>query len=125
VSTPTRPPEEPDGANPHAEDEDPRLRIPAILRAPPPGKKDPPRPANALAQFGRAWGMALEFIATIILFAFGGWWLDNWKGWSPTCTLIGLAAGFVVAFTRIVQHTMRDQAKADAAKRQTGGDKPR
>lgn len=63
---------------------------------------------------GRAWGVALNFVATIIAGLLVGWGLDHFAGTRPWGVLGGLAVGFVLAFVQIVRNTMKTEAKEKA-----------
>src|SRR6185436_20545205 len=80
--------------------DDPRLKIPEVLRKPVQPPPDPDRGTKVSegVQMGRAWATALNFVATIIGGALLGWFYDKWRGTSPVGAGIGLGFGFVVAF---------------------------
>lgn len=76
--------------------------------------RTPPRGGTSpLADVGRGWSVALEFVFTILASGGLGYAFDRWKGTAHTGTLIGLALGFVIAFWRIVKDALaqdkRDQ----------------
>ncbi len=60
---------------------------------------------NELREQGRSWmkysGMAVQMIATILVFVFGGVYLDEWLGTDPWGTvvlsLLGVFAGLYVS----------------------------
>ncbi|MBS0186502.1 MAG: AtpZ/AtpI family protein [Planctomycetes bacterium] len=116
-----QPPEKPH--DPYQAMIDAAPRIPEVLRHPPELPADvqeivEPSPAStsSLMEAGKAWGVALDFVFTIIGGLVIGWLLDRWMGFRPWGTLGGLAGGFVFAFIRIVRHTQRVEAREKAAK---------
>ena len=102
---------------------DPRLRIPDELRGEVrqrvvPGVKRDSGPSDTLGM-ARTWATALDFIFTILAGAAAGWGFDWWRGTKPVGVMVGLAAGFVFAFVRIVRSTMA-QEKAEAERKRAG-----
>lgn len=96
------------------------MEIPEILRTPVRqsefdsvyGKKGA-RPKNSdLTGFGRAWGVALDFVVTILAGAGLGWLADWWRGSLPVWTMVGLGLGFVTAFIRIVRATQKEERES-------------
>lgn len=109
-----------DGDHTHA---DPRLRIPDELTTPVrrpdmPGVKPAGAPSDTLGM-ARAWATAFDFIFTILAGALAGWGFDWWRGTKPAGVMIGLAAGFIFAFVRIVRATMA-QERAEADRKRAG-----
>lgn len=93
--------------------------IPEVLREPansgrPSGSNPPDEGVWGMA---KAWGIALDFIFTIIAGAALGWGFDKWRGTAPNGLMVGIGVGFVVAFIRIVRATLR-QEREDALRRQ-------
>lgn len=84
---------------------DPRLQIPEILRQPVRRPEPPPEPPQSWGQMAAAWGVALDFVFTIIAGAALGWLIDRWLKSSPWGVLGGLALGFAAALVRIVKRT--------------------
>lgn len=117
---PTPPP--PDDLPADAPSRDPRLEIPEVLRTPVrqsnfdpvTGNKADRKDIADAAGIGRAWAVALDFVFTIIGGALIGWLIDYWRGTLPLWTLIGLGAGFVSAFIRIVRMTLRQEREEKA-----------
>jgi len=111
-------PAEPVGAR------DSRLEIPEVLRKPVPrpeydpaaGKLERSHEPSDMVGMGKAWAIALDFVFTIIAGALIGWAVDYWRHSLPLWTLIGLGAGFVTAFIRIVRRALRED-KAEQARR--------
>jgi ATP synthase protein I len=100
------------------------LEIPEVLRTPvhkpayDPVYGDKASRPNApdLAGAGRAWATALDFVFTIVAGAGLGYLADRWRHSIPLWTMVGLVAGFVTAFIRIVRTTQR-QEREDKARR--------
>lgn len=99
----------------------PTPEIPDTLRDQSPSKPAEPRQStmSSLAEMGRAWGMALDFIVMIFAGAGLGWAFDKWQSTNPNGLMIGLGLGFVIAFIRIVRATQA-QERADAARKNRG-----
>lgn len=115
-----------------AEDpEDPRLRIPDVLREQPggPGPRAPaPTPAQSLGESAKAWGIALDLVFMTVGGLLLGWLIDRWLGTDPAGALIGLALGFVLGFVRLIRISLRAEAKDRAGKDQSppaGTNRPR
>lgn len=110
--------------------DDPRLRIPDVLRQPAdlrpgPGAKSRGETRRAggesgLMSMARAWALAFDFIFTIIGGGLLGWLFDWWRGTAPTGAIIGFAIGFATAFYRIVRHTQKQERAEAEAKRRAG-----
>ena len=64
----------------------------------------------------KAWGVALDFVFTVMAGGALGWGFDKWRGTAPNGVMVGLALGFVVAFIRIVRATLR-QEREDARRK--------
>lgn len=87
--------------------------IPAVLREPAPAA----RPAvesgrsrtGSLSGMGRAWGIAMDFIFTILAGAGLGWVMGRWQGGMTGWVLGGLAVGFAAALVRIIRATQRQE----------------
>ncbi len=58
---------------------------------------------QAMADLGKAWGIALEFIVSILLFTGGGWLLDRWLGTNPWLLLAGMALGLFGGVYRLLR----------------------
>ena len=95
--------------------------IPEILRKPvehPSLKRAGTSPSaiSSLSEAGKAWGMALDFVATVIVGMLLGWLLSKWLGHLSAFVLGGLAVGLVTAFVRIVRATQRAERREAAAR---------
>lgn len=83
-------------------------------------KKDPysyrsePSP---LAGAGKYMGLGLQFAGAILLFTFGGIWLDKKLGTSPLFVLIGVFAGASAAFYSIYRKLMADLRQQEGPKK--------
>lgn len=80
----------------------------------------------AMAQLGKAWGLALEFIVSILLFAGIGWGLDTWLGTEPWLILGGLAFGLIGGVYRLVRQAgaLNVRAEGRMGDRGDGGPSP-
>lgn len=96
--------------------------IPEVLRRPvehPSLKqagRQTPSAMSSLSEAGKAWGMALDFVATVIVGMLLGWLLAKWLGHAPAFILGGLALGLVSAFVRIVRATQRAEKREAEAR---------
>jgi len=92
--------------------------IPETLRRPVHAPKDPDTsPAlQSIAGAGAGWGMATDFLVTILAGLGLGWVVDHFADSAPWGLVAGLGLGFVVAFIRIVRQTQRAE-RAEAAGR--------
>jgi F0F1-type ATP synthase assembly protein I len=92
--------------------------VPETLRSPvatgAPGKN--PSMMAGIASAGAGWGLAFDFIATILTGLVLGWALDHWGGTRPWGILAGLGLGFLAAFVRIIRATQRAD-RIEAARR--------
>jgi F0F1-type ATP synthase assembly protein I len=108
---------------PATDHDDPRLAIPDVLK----DSNHPRREsrsdtseqgvAASLAGAGKAWAIAFEFVLTVLAGIGLGWLFDRWKSTTPIGALVGMAAGFIMAFYRIVRATQA-QDRAEAKQRQ-------
>lgn len=72
--------------------------------------------ASQLAGMGKAWGLATEFVASIIGSFLIGFALDTFFKTTPTWTLIMIAVGLTYAVWRIMRRTMEDEKREKAEK---------
>lgn len=106
-------------ADPYQAAIDAAPKIPQLLREPVglhvPGR-DPPKlgPVGSLMDIGQAWGVALNFVATIIAGLAVGWLVDWQFKTRPWGVLAGLGIGFVLAFVQIVRNTLKTEARERA-----------
>jgi F0F1-type ATP synthase assembly protein I len=95
--------------------------IPEILTRPVDHPTAAPRRQDSASAgvggLGKAWGMAMDFVFTIIAAAGLGYLASLWLGHRSAWVLGGLGVGFVLAMMRIVRTTLRDEAREQAAKR--------
>jgi ATP synthase protein I len=92
--------------------------VPEVLRAPAAARPEKaPSTMSSIAGMGAAWGVAFDFIVTILTGLILGWALDHWGPTTPWGILGGLAVGFVAAFVRIIRATQREDRAAAARKR--------
>lgn len=99
---------------------DARLRIPEVLKAPPAGlpssKPAEPGTVGSLAGMARAWGVAFDFVGTVLGGMILGYLFDRWRGTGPAGVLVGLGVGFAAALVRIIRRTMAEEAASKASK---------
>ncbi len=123
-STDQSPHESPD----YAAGEDPRLRIPEVLR-PRPGDQYGPNPSgqpqdarqsrrSGMAETARAWGMALDLVFTAVGMFVLGYLFDLWRGTGPWGAVIGLTLGFVTATVRLIRASLKQEAREEARRRE-------
>jgi F0F1-type ATP synthase assembly protein I len=102
-----------DGLNPLFTDPPHPGTIPEVLReGPSPAPAKAPSTMSSIAGMGAAWGVAFDFIGTILAGVALGWLFDRWQNTAPWGILVGLALGFVGAFIRIIRATQWAEAKA-------------
>lgn len=86
----------------------------------PASKKDPysyrsePSP---LAGAGKYMGLGLQFGGSIVLFMFGGIWLDKRLGTTPLFVIIGVFGGASAAFYSMYRKLMADQRRDEESKK--------
>lgn len=51
-------------------------------------------------------GLGLQFAAFILLFMFGGWWMDQKWALAPLFTILGTLVGAVLGFLRLYKTLM-------------------
>lgn len=64
----------------------------------------------------KAWGVAFDFVGTILGGALLGYGFDLWRGTTPVGVLSGLGFGFVAALVRIIRRTMKEEAASTRGK---------
>lgn len=72
--------------------------------------------ASQLAGMGKAWGIATEFVASIIGSFLVGFAIDSYFNTLPTWSLVMLLIGLTYAVWRIVRRTMEDEKREKAEK---------
>ncbi|NUQ53610.1 MAG: AtpZ/AtpI family protein [Phycisphaerales bacterium] len=77
---------------------------------------DKPPESSGLGDTARAWGIAMDFVATVIGMALLGYFADRYLKASPTWTIVGLCTGFAFALYKIIRRTLADE-KREAAER--------
>lgn len=65
---------------------------------------------------GKAWGVALDYVFTILASTGLGWLAGRYLGHAPAWIMGGLAVGFAVALTRIVRNAVREDREAEGRK---------
>lgn len=96
---------------------DPRLRIPDILaQRPTTAAPKPVDSGSGMAGMVKAWGVAFDFVGTILGGALLGYGFDFWQGTTPVGVLSGLGFGFTAALVRIIRRTMKEEAARSKTK---------
>jgi F0F1-type ATP synthase assembly protein I len=72
--------------------------------------------ASQLAGMGKAWGLATEFVASIIGSFLIGFAIDTFFKTTPTWTLIMIGVGLTYAVWRIMRRTMEEEKREKAEK---------
>ena len=72
--------------------------------------------ASQMAGMGKAWGVATEFVASIIGSFLVGFGVDTYFNTLPTWSLAMLTLGLVYAVWRIMRRTMEDEKREKAEK---------
>lgn len=55
----------------------------------------------------RMYALVLEFLAYLGAFGYGGWWLDQRRGWEPWGLLVGLLLGTALGLYRMLRESKR------------------
>jgi len=79
---------------------------------------------ESFSDAGKAWGIALDFVATVLVGMLLGWLAGKWLGHSPAFVLGGLAVGLITAFVRIVRATQRAEEREAQARAKARGGSP-
>lgn len=67
---------------------------------------------SSLANVASGWGMAMDFVGTILACWLIGFGIDWWQKTSPWGSLVGLGVGFAYAIYRILkQSALEDKRK--------------
>lgn len=83
-----------------------------------------PRTTQAI---GKAWSLAIEMVAAVIVSVLIGWWFDRWLGTAPWGLLGFILLGVVAAMWTAIRTAMAMQARqladevADAAEKKRRG----
>ena len=92
--------------------------VPELLTRPvhhPAPPLTPPKPTSK-GDTARAWGIAMDFVVTVIGMALLGYFADKYLNSSPTWTIVGLSAGFAFALYKIIRRTLADEKREAAAR---------
>jgi ATP synthase protein I len=73
--------------------------------------------ARGTPSAGEYAGVGLQFAVTIVVFMFGGMWLDRALGTSPWLLILLVFAGAGAGFYSIYRKLMAAQRRADDARR--------
>lgn len=75
---------------------------------------------------GKAWSLAIEMVAAVVVSLFIGWWLDRWLGTSPWCLLGFILLGVATAMWSAIRTAMimqrSQEAEASGASKTKGND---
>ena len=80
----------------------------------------PEDPRSSLGTVGRFAGLGFQLVASILLFLFGGQWVDRRLGTDPIFLLLGVfigAAAAIYSMYRSLMAEQRREAAQDAEKR--------
>ena len=80
----------------------------------------PEDPRSSLGTVGRFAGLGFQLVASILLFLYGGQWLDRRLGTDPIFLLLGVfigAAAAIYSMYRSLRAEQRREAAQDAEKR--------
>lgn len=69
-----------------------------------------------VSDLGRAWGVAMDFIFTIVAGFLVGFGIDSYFKTMPLWSLVLMAFGFVYAMWRIIRRSMEDEKKEKLSK---------
>lgn len=103
----------------------PPPEIPELLRETPTRVSAPKGESpGAWKDTAKAWGLAIDFIVTILAGAAVGWAGATWIGGSLALWVMGgLGLGFAMALTRIIRQTMREERARGGAGSKPGSGK--
>lgn len=74
------------------------------------------RGRTPMGDTARAWGIAMDFVVTVIGLALVGYFADRYLKSSPTWTVVGLGAGFAFALYKIIRRTLADEKREATAR---------
>ncbi|MBX3389017.1 MAG: AtpZ/AtpI family protein [Phycisphaeraceae bacterium] len=96
-------------------DSPPPPQIPELLREPvarpPVLDRNEVASQSGLANVSTAWGVAMDFVGSVIGALLLGYFADRWQGTSPRYTLIGMVVGFTFALYRIISRTLAEERR--------------
>jgi ATP synthase protein I len=72
---------------------------------------------RASRKVGEYAGLGLQFAVSILVFLYGGQWLDRKLGTAPWCMIVGVFVGASLAFYSMYRKLMGDLERDEAAKR--------
>lgn len=81
------------------------------------GSGGQPAKRGASRSAGEYAGLGLQFAASILVFLYGGQWLDRKLGTAPWCMIVGVFVGAALAFYSMYRKLMGDLERDEAAKR--------
>lgn len=71
---------------------------------------------TAMGDTARAWGVAMDFVVTVIGMLLLGYFADKYFKTTPKITLGAMVGGFAFALYRIIRRTLADEKREAAAK---------
>lgn len=74
-------------------------------------KPKPPPEESGFANVSTAWGVAMDFVGSLLGAMLLGYFADKWQGTSPCYTLIGMVVGFTFALYRIISRTLAEERR--------------
>jgi len=74
-------------------------------------KQKPPPSESGFANVSTAWGVAMDFVGSLLGAMLLGYFADKWQGTSPRYTLIGMVVGFTFALYRIITRTLAEERR--------------
>jgi ATP synthase protein I len=69
---------------------------------------------RAMRSVGKAWSLAIEMVAAVVVSLFIGWWLDRWLGTAPWGLLGFILLGVATAMWSAIRTAMIMQRSQDA-----------
>ena len=84
-----------------------------------PGAEQPPdaTPPTSFVNASSYAGLGVQFVLSILLFLYGGRWLDRKLGTEPWFLMIGVFTGATVGFFAMYRKLVADQKREDASSR--------
>ncbi|WP_298727501.1 AtpZ/AtpI family protein [uncultured Ferrovibrio sp.] len=90
-------------------------------------KRRPDADPRSMRQVGKAWSLAIEMVAAVVVSLFIGWWVDRWFDTAPWGLLGFILLGVAAALWSAIRTAMLMQAQqqADNAAEAAGKNKER
>lgn len=77
-------------------------------------KRRPDADPRAMRQVGKAWSLAIEMVAAVVVSLFIGWWVDRWFDTAPWGLLGFILLGVAAALWSAIRTAMVMQAQQQA-----------